>query len=178
MRRENQAESEISSSNKAPQLLEELATFFKEKGSWENCSLEQLKTLSRTIYNEYMTTEAYHSALNPTSPSSQPSKLDISNVLAANLEHQLHLGPLSARESRALALSKRQNIPSTKAMPSSLFTGDQVLSNGKLFMRDALYMVEFAASMREGDPGRLFGVMDVSGCAYMLSFSIYNFSSI
>lgn len=171
-------DSETNRSTKAPQLLEELAAFFKAQGSLENCSLEQLKTLSRIIYNEYMTTESYYSALNPTSSPSQPSTLDISNVLAANLEHQLHLETLSARDSRALALSQRQNIPSTTAMPSSLFTGDQVLSNGKLFMRDALYMVEFAASMREGDPGRLFRVMDVSEHAYKLFCSKCNFPTI
>lgn len=125
----------------------------------------QLKSLGGMIYDEYMTTKAYHAALSDPASSLQPSAKDIEHILSHNILRQQEI-LAEASETQPAHASRRRNAPlDALEEPASILTGDQVLANGKLFMRDALEFVEFTSAMEDGNTGRLCKVMDVSTCA-------------
>ncbi|EUC54413.1 hypothetical protein RSOL_047140 [Rhizoctonia solani AG-3 Rhs1AP] len=132
-------------------LLSILERYFNPDGPL--CDMQYFSSLARRIYDEYMTTDAYHSALSdPTS--TEPSAADIKHIL--KLEMQKIRQNLDKSEG---FLAGSRHTGSTEDAPT-LLTGDQALANGKLFMRDTLEFIEFTSAMEEGDTGRLFKVMD------------------
>lgn len=153
-------------SDKQLQLLEELELFCAQDGPLRKCTLDQLNALATVVYDEYLMTEAFHSALSDPGSSSQPSAPEIDALLMQNIQNLLSSTQEQPKSTRH---AQNRNLPTvTPVGAATLLSGDQVLANGKLFMRDALEFVEFCLAMEDGDPGRLFKVMDVSCCAYML----------
>ncbi|KEP51600.1 hypothetical protein V565_058670 [Rhizoctonia solani 123E] len=116
--------------SKGFQLLEELECYFDPDGPL--CNMEYLSSLACKIYNNYMTTKAYHSALSDLSTPAQPSAVDIQQVLRSKMEKQLQDSKISA--------------------PTLATTSDQATN--------ALEFIEFTAAMQEGNTGRLYKVID------------------
>jgi hypothetical protein len=120
--------------------------------------------MAKKVYLEYMTTEAYHLALSPLSDA-QPTQADIDKALSQNMEKLLQ-DAVTGHGSPYSSIAQRRNLPNTSRLDGSILGGDQALANSTLFMRDMLPLVEFDASIAEGDPGRMFSMMNVSTCAY------------
>ncbi|EUC59841.1 hypothetical protein RSOL_325590, partial [Rhizoctonia solani AG-3 Rhs1AP] len=131
LRQEHGTIERTATNSKGFQLLEELERYFDPDGPL--CNMEYLSSLARKIYNNYMTTKAYHSALSDLSTPAQPSAVDIRQVLRSKMEKQLQDSKISAP---TLATTSDQATSSTIAFTPEplLLAGDQVLANGKLFM--------------------------------------------
>ncbi|KAF8593736.1 hypothetical protein BDV93DRAFT_516330 [Ceratobasidium sp. AG-I] len=159
LRQRNGTLSQQDTGAKSLQLLEELEGYFSCDGPLENCTLEQLESLSCASYQEFFTTEAYQLALSA-STNSQPLASEIDHLLTRNMEALASESNISASSSKA-SLARRRNAPVATGSTQSLLDGDDVLANGKLFMRDALFLIEFTSAMDEGDPGCMFKIMDI-----------------
>ncbi|KAG9090387.1 hypothetical protein FS749_000598 [Ceratobasidium sp. UAMH 11750] len=144
-------------SAKLPQLLEELNLLFSSQGA--KCSIESLENLANQVYKEYLTTEAYQLAHSPNGDP-EPSAADLENILAQNMENLCLDFADGVGSSRSLT-EHRQNLPNTSVLPSSSLSGDGVLANNKLLMRECFFMAEYDAAMTEGDPGRMLKIMNV-----------------
>ncbi|KDN44992.1 hypothetical protein RSAG8_05165, partial [Rhizoctonia solani AG-8 WAC10335] len=159
LRRDHGGHPTVLETGKAPQLLEDLEHIFTDQG--DQWTLETLLDLAGKVYDEWLTTDAYHKALSvPTS--SDPTSQDLGSAILENMDSLftgLALGTQVNSSRPTIAI--RQNLPNTFPLPASILCGDQVLANMKLLMRDSFYMLEWDNSMSEGDPGRMFKIMKI-----------------
>lgn len=125
-------------------MLDELATFFAPGSQYYNCRLDQLEELARAIYEQYMTTGANQK----THAAPSLSNSSVHDIVLQHLQHSDLAATVSASTTSKSAAS-----------------GDQMLGNLTLLMRDMFLYLEFATAIPEGDIGRVFEVMKVSICA-------------
>ncbi|KAG8763876.1 hypothetical protein FRC12_008369 [Ceratobasidium sp. 428] len=148
---------EDDSPEKTPQLLEDLDAMFLSQGG--ELTVDSLEQLARGIYQEFLATESYHSALSPPT-GAQLATENLEEILYQNMEKLCLDQAEDVSTSRSLK-ERQQNLPDTLDLPGTILTGDQVLANSKLLMQHLFYLAEFDAATSEGDPGRVVEIMNV-----------------
>ncbi|KAG8769275.1 hypothetical protein FRC12_005056 [Ceratobasidium sp. 428] len=161
-------------------MLSDLRTYFASGGKLENCTLAELQGLAGSIYDRFMTTEAYLKASSVTDLDLEESELTKAMGEMMATVGQKKRKSKSRAEATAPGPGAGMNLDDDGSEDSSTSSGaeamdgvqpaegilasnlgDTALGNAVLLMRDAFWYLEFATAITEGDIGRVFEIIKV-----------------
>ncbi|KAG9087171.1 hypothetical protein FRC06_002698 [Ceratobasidium sp. 370] len=155
-------------------MLQELGAYFDDGGPLHHVDLDMLEDIANNIYDSYLTTSAYESAISCEEDSS-PTQSRITSLMAevvSQLQNANLTSPvdkMSSSESNGSSEDEKpRHAKATKAfvLGSVPCIGDQGLAVTIALLRDSFWYLEMATSIAEGDIGRVMEVVKILRVAF------------